>query len=613
MPAQYAIGIDLGTTNSVLAYTRLGEDRPKVELLPVPQLVAAGTVEGRNMLPSFLYLGTGQEAGGGAFDLPWAKGQDYAVGALAARQAADVPTRTVVAAKSWLGHSRVDRHHPILPWNAPADVAKVSPVEASRRYLQHLVAAWTSAFPDAPMAQQQVVLTVPASFDASARELTREAAVAAGLPENLVLLEEPQAALYAWLADLGERWRKQLKVGDTLLVCDVGGGTTDLTLIGVAEEGGELVLRRIAVGNHTLVGGDNMDLALAHFATGAFKEKGVELDPWQSVSLWHACRTAKETLLAEKGPAKHPVTVLGRGRKVIGGTVSVELARDAVRELLVQGFFPACSVDDRPERRRVSGFREIGLPFETDTGITRHLAAFLAAHGAEGKPVRPTHVLFNGGAFKAAAFRRQLIDVMGQWFGGGGGAGGGKKKGAASASGAPDVLAGNDDLDYAVARGAAYYGLAKTGKGIRIRGGTARSYYVGIETAGLAIPGAARPLRALCVVPFGMEEGTEADVPGEEIGLIVGEPATFRFFNSSTRKQDKPGDVIGRWDEGEIQETDSLEANLPKPAKVEEDYVPVRFQSKISELGVLELWCVSALGDGQRWKLEFSVREDAEA
>src|SRR5688572_24977562 len=286
---------------------------------------------------------------------------------------------------------------------------------------------------------------------------------------------------------MGDKWRKKLKVGDTLLVCDVGGGTTDFTLIGVAEENGELVLRRIAVGNHTLVGGDNMDLALAHFATSAFKEKGVELDPWQSVSLWHACRTAKETLLAEKGPAKHPVTVLGRGRKVIGGTVSVALARDAIRDLLVEGFFPACAVDDRPERRRVSGFREIGLPFETDTAITRHLAAFLTAHGSEGKPVRPTHVLFNGGAFKAAAFRRQLIDVISQWFGGSTG-GGGKKKSASAAAGAPDVLAGNDDLDYAVARGAAYYGLAKTCKGIRIRGGTARSYYVGIETAGLAIP-----------------------------------------------------------------------------------------------------------------------------
>jgi molecular chaperone DnaK (HSP70) len=600
MPAaQFAIGIDLGTTNSVIAFARLGADYPQVELLPVPQLVATGTVEPQNVLPSFLYLAAAQEAAGGAYDLPWETGRDYAVGTVARKQAADVPARTVVAAKSWLAHSRVDRHAPILPWNAPADVAKVSPVEASRRYLTHLVDAWHAAHPEAPIAAQQVVLTVPASFDAAARDLTREAALAAGLPQDVILLEEPQAALYAWLADTGERWRRVLKVGDTLLVADVGGGTTDFTLIGVTDEGGELALRRLAVGSHTLVGGDNMDLALAHHATTALAAKGVNLDPWQSVGLWHACRNAKEALLAEKGPKKHPVAVLGRGSKLVGGTVSVDLDREAVKDLLVNGFFPAVSLDERPERRRASGFREIGLPFESDTAVTRHLAAFLAvnAAGEDGKPVRPTHLLFNGGVFKSAALRERLAEVLGGWF----------KK-----AGAPDVLEGNHDLDYAVARGAAYYGAAKRGRGVRIRGGTSRSYYVGVETAGLAIPGAPRPLRALCVVPFGMEEGTEADVPGEEIGLVVGEPATFRFFSAAARRQDKPGDLLPRWGEGELEETDSLEADLPKPDKVEEDYVPVRFQSRINELGVFELWCVSTLDPRQRWKLEFSVREDAE-
>jgi molecular chaperone DnaK (HSP70) len=478
-------------------------------------------------------------------------------------------------------------------------VAKVSPVEASERYLQHLAATWTAAFPDAPLAEQQVVLTVPASFDPSARDLTREAALRAGLPQDTILLEEPQAALYAWLADMGEKWRRVLKVGDTLLVCDVGGGTTDFTLITVSEENGELALRRVAVGPHTLVGGDNMDLALAHFAGSAFADKGVNLDPWQSVSLWHACRTAKEALLAEKGPKKHPVAVLGRGSKLIGGTVSTDLDRQAVRDLLTDGFFPACKLDDKPERRRVSGFREIGLPFEADTAVTRHLAAFLTTQaGQDAKPVRPTHLLFNGGVFKAAAFRDRLVEVLGNWF---------KKLSP------PKVLEGNHDLDFAVARGAAYYGAAKKGRGVRIRGGTARSYYVGIETAGLAIPGAPRPLRALCVVPFGMEEGTETDVPGEEIGLVVGEPATFRFFSAAARKDDKPGDVLPRWQEGELIETDPLEANLPKPEKVEEDYVPVTFQSKITELGTFELWCVSNVpGSKERWKLEFSVRDDAE-
>ena len=281
----------------MLAYALIREERGEVKVLSVPQLLSAGTVEARETLPSFLYLGTEAEAGAGALDLSWTKNADHAVGAIAHRQAADTPTRTVVAAKSWLAHSKVDRRQGILPWGAPADVKKVSPVEASTRYLRHLVAAWEAAMPDAPFGEQEVVLTVPASFDPSARELTREAALAAGFPERFILLEEPQAALYAWLADVGDKWRKRLKVGDTLLVCDVGGGTTDFTLIGVAEENGELTLRRIAVGNHTLVGGDYMDLALAHFARTALKEKGHDLNPWQSEALWHSCRVAKETLL----------------------------------------------------------------------------------------------------------------------------------------------------------------------------------------------------------------------------------------------------------------------------------------------------------------------------
>ncbi|WP_425617500.1 Hsp70 family protein [Anatilimnocola sp. NA78] len=601
MTAQYVIGIDLGTTNSVLAYAPINAEKPQVQLLPIPQLTAAGSIENRNTLPSFLYLAPDHEATGGALDLPWQSGQTQVAGELARKQAADAPQRTVTAAKSWLCHSKVDRHQPILPWNAPAEVAKVSPVAASKRYLEHLRSAWEQAFPDAPLASQQVVLTVPASFDAAARELTREAALAAGLPQSLVLLEEPQAAVYAWLTSMGERWRRALKVGDTLLVCDVGGGTTDLTLVGVAEERGELMLRRIAVGDHLLVGGDNMDLALAHFVAGKFAEKGTKLDPWQSVSLWHACRMAKETLLPEEGPKKHPVSVLGRGSKLIGGTVTVDVERASAAELLLEGFFPKTSLSDKPARRRQSGFQEIGLPFESDTAVTRHLAAFLSAHGSDGTAVQPTHVLFNGGVFKAAPFRNRLMEVLGDW----------------APSKPAKILDGEQDLDHAVARGAAYYGWAKLHGGVRIRGGTARSYYVGIETAGLAIPGAPRPLRALCVVPFGMEEGTTVDVPSGEIGLVVGEPATFRFFSSPTRKGDKPGDLLSSWDEEELAETDSLEAALPKEDETQDDYVPVRFQSNLTELGVFELWCAGTRPTSseapQRWKLEFSVRKDADA
>ncbi len=594
MAAKYAVGIDLGTTNSVLAFAVIGEESPKVELLLIPQLVAPGIIEQRGVLPSFIYLGTDADTAAGSLDVPWKKKRDFGVGEMARLQAAQTPARTVAAAKSWLTHTRVDRHQPILPWGAPDDIAKVSPVEAATRYLAHLAAAWKQAFPKDPIAEQRLVLTLPASFDAAARDLTRQAAVAAGLGDDITLLEEPQAAVYAWLADRGSQWRRQLKLNDRLLVVDVGGGTTDFTLIDVAEENGELILRRAAVGNHTLVGGDNMDLALAHRAQQAFADKGVNIDAWQSVSLWHSCRAAKEALLAPEGPAKHPVAILGRGSKLVGGAVSVDLDRKEIADFLVDGFFPMCSAADHPARRAASGFREIGLPYEADTAITRHLAAFLASQGKESP--RPTHVLFNGGVFKATRFQDRLLEILSGWQG----------------EGTPARLEGLHDLDYAVARGAAYYAAAKSGQGVRIRGGTTRSYYVGIETSGPAIPGAPRPLRALCVVPLGMEEGTEADVPGGEIGLVVGEPAQFRFFSSAVRKADKPGDLIERWTEGDdLSETDSMQANLPAAKNSEDGWVPVTFQSRITELGVFELWCVSAAAS-ERWKLEFSVREDAD-
>jgi len=594
MTAQYVVGIDLGTTNSVLAYVPLETEEPEVQLLPIPQLVAPGTVESLMALPSFIYLPSEYEAGKGAFDLPWANDLDYVVGEMARRQAAEVPDRTVGAAKSWLCHGRVDRREEILPWNAPAEVAKISPVVASQRYLEHLVAAWEHAFPDAPAHDQHVVLTVPASFDAAARDLTREAALAAGLPDSLLLLEEPQAAVYAWVEKTGDRWRKSLELDDVLLVCDVGGGTSDFTLVKVAEEDGDFVLQRVAVGNHLLVGGDNMDLALAYTAAEMFSKKKTTLDPWQSVSLWHSCRTAKETLLAEDGPKTHTISVLGRGSKLVGGTVSIEMKRKQAADILVDGFFPRCDIDQRPTRRLASGFQEIGLPFEQDTAITRHLAAFLQDHGeGQGSPVLPTHVLLNGGVFKAKALSDRLTETLADWTGGEG----------------PLSLEKDADLDNSVARGAAYYGWAKERGGVRIRGGTARAYYVGIETAGLAIPGAPRPLRLSCVAPLGMEEGDQADVPSQEIGLVVGEPAHFRFFSSPIRKQDKVGDVLTSWSEDELAETDSLEATLDRDEAIDEPYVPVKFQSRVTELGMFELWCVSTKSD-KKWKLEFNVREE---
>jgi len=593
--AHYAIGIDLGTTNSALAYISLHEENAQVELLDIPQMITATVTENKKLLPSFIYCPADSEMEAGTLLLTGNKKDKGVIGHFARAQSADVPTRTIAAAKSWLCHSRVDRHQAILPWNAPDDVHKLSPVTASSLYLQHLVRAWNERHPEASFKSQDVTLTVPASFDASARDLTREAAKAAGFPDDFTLLEEPQAALYAWLVDRGDSWRKELNVGDLILVCDVGGGTTDFTLISVQEQNGDLELSRLAVGNHILVGGDNMDLALAFTAQALFKEKGHELDAWQSVSLWHACRAAKEALLSPGGPEKHPVTILGRSSRVIGGSLSIDLSREQIQKTLIEGFLPSCALTDTPVKRPVSGFKQLGLPYESDTSISRHLARFLSSHAREHQAaIKPTHLLFNGGVFKATALKDRILTIFADWFG---------------TETAPGILSGNNDLDYAAARGAAFYGSIKHRGGMRIRGGTARAYYIGIETAGLAVPGAPRPLHALCVVPHGMEEGTSLSVPGEDIGLVVGEPVHFRFFSSANRTEDIPGQILTSWSEGDLEETDSLEADLPAAENSEGGYVPVKIETKITELGTMELWCASTVSS-EKWKLEFSVREE---
>ncbi len=607
MTARYSIGIDLGTTNSVIAYTPLDGEAPELQLLPIPQVVAAGQIDSFPSLPSFLYIAPPSEAD--SYQLPWqSTGSPHVTGELAHGKSAEVPQRVVATAKSWLAHSGVDRRAAILPWQAPDEVAKVSPVAATEAYLRHLVAAWNHAHPDAALAEQQVVLTVPASFDPAARDLTRQAALAAGLPDDLVLLEEPQAAVYRWLEGRGDAWRKQLSAGDSMLVVDVGGGTTDLTLIRLSEASGNVELERQAVGNHLLVGGDNMDLALAYHVAQKLAAEGHSLDPWQNVSLWHACRAAKERLLAPadasgtlprpgQAPASsesYTISVIGRGSRLIGGTISTELLRDEAASLLLSGFFPECDADARPERNLQSGFQDLGLPYESDPAVTRHIAAFLASQ-QDGGSGMPSHLLFNGGVFRSRLLRDRVRKVLADW----------------SQGQPPDVLGGPEDLDHAVALGAAYYGWSKRRGGLRIRGGTARSYYIGIETAGLAIPGAPRPLRALCVAPRGMEEGTDANVPSQEVGVIVGRPAKFRFFSSTVRRDDVPGDRLDRWTEDELVESDPIQTTLNSEVSETDAWLPVRFQSRVTELGMFELYCFSTKTD-ERWKMEFNVREGSQ-
>ncbi len=610
--SRYVVGIDLGTTNSALAYvdTALAEGQdPVVMHMPIPQVVQPGTVEERPMLPSFLYLPGPNEQPAGALRLPWAPDRDYAVGEFARTFGSQVPTRLVASAKSWLCHAGVDRRQPILPWKAPENARRVSPLEASTMYLRHLCEAWNNLIardnPENRLEQQEIVLTVPASFDAVARELTVEAARAAGL-EHVTLLEEPQAAFYAWIDASREGWRKQVEVGDVVLVCDVGGGTTDLTLIAVSEENGELVLTRVAVGDHILLGGDNMDLALAHAAAQGFAAKGTKLDAGQMQMLWHSCRLAKERLFGDTHMASAPVTVLGRGSRVIGGTIKGELTRAEAERVLVDGFFPECSANAEPKRQRAVGLQELGLPYAADPAITKHLAYFLHRNAdvlaqkapskrSKKKANQATAVLFNGGVFKASPLRQRLLDVLNGW--------------TKSAGGSPLKELPGGDLDLAVSRGAAYYGLVRRGRGVRIRGGTAQAYYVGIETSLPAVPGSPPPLKALCVVAFGMEEGTEADIPGQEFGLVVGEPAEFRFLGSNIRRNDTVGTIVEEW-EGQIEELTPLTMTLEAPGK-EGRTVPVHLHSKVTEVGTLELWCNSRDNE-KHWKLEFNVRERQE-
>ncbi|MFN3789349.1 Hsp70 family protein [Massilia sp.] len=610
---RYAIGIDLGTTHSALSYVDLqASDGEKTVdgILPVPQLSGPGTVEALPLLPSFLYLPHPDELAAGETALPWsAGGEGFIAGEMARSRGATTPIRLVSSAKSWLSHPSVDRRAAILPHDAPEEVTRVSPLEASTRYLAHLRQAWNAAHPEAPFDQQQVTVTIPASFDPGARELTAEAARNAGI--NPTLLEEPQAALYSWIQGSKGSWRKQVKAGDIVLVVDVGGGTSDFSLIAILERDGKLEPHRVAVGDHILLGGDNMDLALAHFVARKLQANGTQLDAWQMRALTYGCRSAKEHLLADADATVWPIVVPSRGSKLIGGSIRTELTRDEVTAFITDGFFPRVEASARPATRTRAGLTQVGLPYAQDAAITKHLAAFLArqvgataelegfagrvnAEHRDGGPtfLHPSAVLFNGGAFKSNILAQRVMDTINDWL---------YMEGAE-----PARMLEGADLDLAVARGAAYFSYARRGGGVRIRGGTARSYYVGVESSMPAIPGMEPPIEALCVAPFGMEEGSELELPGQEFGLVVGEPVTFRFFGSTTRRQDRIGEVLEFWGPDELQEMNEIQATLPAEGRVAGDVVQVKLHALATDAGTLELAAVSR--EGQRWKIEFDVR-----
>jgi molecular chaperone DnaK (HSP70) len=585
-PSRFVVGIDLGTTNSAVCYVDCAQQPWKVDVLQIPQYVAPGQIEARDTLPSFHYQPPPSVAGAPVPPVVGFMARDYG---------AATPGRVIASAKSWLCHTGIDRTANVLPWRAASDVERISPIAASSRYLAHIRASWDERLPAEPLASQDIVLTLPASFDEIAREMTVLAAAAAGLT-RVVLIEEPQAAFYAWIYKHQDDWDRLVSPGTKILVCDIGGGTTDFTLIRVRRgEGGKIQFHRVAVGDHLILGGDNMDLALAQHLEAKLVAPPTKLDQRQWESLLRLSRQLKEQCLAEKGPEELTVSLPGTGSKLIGNQLSTKVAREEAQQLLIDGFMPLVAPTNKPAARR-SGFQEFGLPYAADAAITRHLAAFLTAHRRAGEeeprgdqegrhdPARPDMVLFNGGVFESPLLRQRLLESLAQWFGG------------KEPDWTPAVL-DNDRLDLAVARGATYYGMVRRGDGVKIVASLARTYFIGLES---------EPPSALCVVPGNAEPGQTIELAGRQFDLLVSEPVEFPLYISSIRLTDQPGQLVPI-DPEQMTALPPIRTAIKTRSRRERGTVPVRLHGKLTEIGTLELWCREI--DGERiWRLQFDVR-----
>ncbi|WP_175732706.1 Hsp70 family protein [Burkholderia ambifaria] len=592
---RYTVGIDLGTSNTVVAYVEAGSDA--IRVFDVDQLVGPGAVAAQPLLPSVRYHPAAGELPPDALRLPWAAAPKAGaatadvppavIGRYARTLGAQVPGRLVTSAKSWLSHASVDRLAAILPWGAADGVDKVSPVDASASYLAHVRAAWDARFPDAPLAKQDVILTVPASFDDGARALTVEAARRAKLPA-LRLLEEPQAAFYDWLYGQRATLRDTFAAARRVLICDVGGGTTDLTLVDVAPgDDGEPTFTRVGVGNHLMLGGDNMDLALARLVETRLTEPGTRLSAASLSQLVERCRAAKERLLGDDAPASVTVTLLGAGSKLVGGARSAELTRQEVEQVVVDGFFPQVDAGELPRRARAA-IVEFGLPYASDPGVTRHVAAFLNRH-AEG-PL-PDTLLLNGGVFRAAALAGRLAQTLGAW------------------RGAPLDVLHNAHPDVAVARGAVAYGLARAGHAPRIGGGSARSYFLVLddgEGEGDAAP------RGVCLLPRGAEEGREIRLEERTFALQLGQPVRFHLVSTVADTAYRPGDLV-ELDGGDFVRLPPIATVVDRQAGGDARETPVKLTASLTEVGTLEMHCIAIDDASRRWRLEFQLRGDAPA
>ena len=608
--ARFSLGIDLGTTNSAVAVEKWETGRTGI--VEMTQLLGPNRIGEKPTLPSAIYIPHPQEFPEEQLRLPWQeKSEGVIVGHFARDHGALIPDRLITSAKSWLSNFHIDPRKPVLPWRSEINEPRLSALECSGRYLEHMRLGFLNAERTQGRAwsidEGQVVITVPASFDEVARNLTLEAAQAAGFGK-VILLEEPQAAFYAWMEQSGTDWRKQVSPGDIVLVSDVGGGTSDFSLIAIAEKEGNLEVERISVGEHLLLGGDNMDLALAYTLRSQLEAEGKTIDEWQFLSLIQGAANAKISLFADSSLPETKIAVPSRGSSLLAKTVSVRMDRATLEQVVLDGFFPLTKSSELPQEGRGAGLRELGLPYAADPVVSKHLARFLRrslvnVKGSEtlvslvksqalgSEYIRPTAVLFNGGVFNAAPIRQRVLDLLASWN-----------------DGVPVRELQGFQPDLAVAKGAALYGRNRaTGKGIRIKAGTARSYYIGLESTMPAIPGFKPPIKAVCVVPQGMEEGSELLIDQQEFGLMVGQPADFRFFASEVRSGDVPGQIIANA-ERDLEESSRVEVLLSAVEEFPEGQtIPVIINSVVTELGNLELWMKHTRSD-RRWKLEFQLR-----
>ena len=585
---QYFVGIDLGTTHSAMFYAQANSNEAELSQFEIPQLVAPGQVAKRKLLSSFIYQPHANEMLASDLQLPWGS-VDWVVGELAREMGAKSAGRLIQSAKSWLCHASVASTESVLPIDAVEEISKLSPEKVTFTLLQHLCASWDNAFPDAPIAEQRVVITVPASFDPAARASTEKAAAECGIQATLI--EEPLAAFYAWLSSAG-KWQDKIQLDDQILVIDVGGGTTDLSLIQAIDEEGEMRLDRIAVGRHILLGGDNMDMALTYVAAGQLASEGNNLEPWQISALTQACRQAKERLLSENAPSEVNVVVPSRGRSLFANKLQTNISSETAISSLIEGFFPLVSYGELAQSNTRAGISKLNLAFESDPAISRHISEFLAKYQA-----KPNKVLLNGGVFKAPKVQQRVQSLINQLL-------------EQTTQNDIEFLTSidSDTLDNAVAKGACYFALVQADGGIKVKSGLAANYYIGVESPMPAIPGMAPPVDAVCIAPFGLDEGSDEQMLSSEFALIVGQDVDFRFFQSKSADIAALGDTVNAFSLSSLNELGNIQVRLDAGHYQQGDMVRVLLSSRVTELGLLLLEAHDTQSE-MSWTLEYQVRD----